>query len=52
VDGKAKQDRAKLSFIMALAKGKNAPAFPFHLNALMQLRVGDVCLLLEHNLPM
>ena len=37
VDGKAKQDKAKVSFIMALAKGKNAPAFPVHLNAIVRL---------------
>jgi hypothetical protein len=37
VDGKAKYDKAKVSFVMTLAKGKNAPAFPEHLNAIVRL---------------
>jgi len=36
VDGKAKKDKAKVSFVMTLAKGESAPAFPVHLNALVR----------------
>jgi hypothetical protein len=31
----AKYDKAKVSFVITLAKGKNAPAFPVHLNAIV-----------------